>query len=150
VVADPLVWLGAHPGARFDVVIADFPWPLGYREGKLYTHHVFALLAAQLAEGGLLVVPGGSGFAAPEALDNVTATLASAGLRTAAYHVAVPTLGVASFVVASWRPVDPAGLRVAFPGLDAGLDLVTTGRGQAATLHAQTVLQAFDDARARR
>ncbi|HEX4338347.1 MAG TPA: hypothetical protein VH062_20720 [Polyangiaceae bacterium] len=150
VVAEPLVWLAAHPEERFDVVIADFPWPLGYREGKLYTHHAFVKLAEHLADDGVLVVPAGSAFTARDAFASVVATLASTGLTTAPYHVAVPTVGVASFVVASRRGVDPARLAIPFPGIDVGTDLGRGGRAVVATLHAQTVVTAFDDARARR
>ncbi|HVW27749.1 MAG TPA: hypothetical protein VHC69_20430 [Polyangiaceae bacterium] len=149
VIAEPLVFLAGHPGDAYDVVVADFPWPLGYREGKLYTRYAFERLSDHLAPDGVLVVPGGSAFTAKGALADVVATLASIGLYTTPYHVPVPTLGLASFVVASRRPLDAEAIVAAAPGADVGTDLIPAQPGHVATLHSQTVVTAFDRLRDR-
>ena len=150
VVAEPLVFLGRDRSEPYDVIIADLPWPLGYREGKLYTHHAFARLAGRLSASGVLVVPGGSALTARQALADVVATVESVGLTTATYHVAVPTIGVASFVVCFRDGARADGLHAALGGTDFGTDLHPGGPGQVATLHAQSVVAAFDAARERR
>lgn len=149
VVAEPMAWLAGHDGDLYDVIIAAFPWPLGYREGKLYTRHAFGRIADHLVATGVVVVPGGSAFTARESFADVNATLASVGLSTAPYHVPVPTLGVASFVVASRSPVSPERLIAAAPGADQGTDLTPTHPGHIATLHSQSVVTAFERARDR-
>jgi spermidine synthase len=150
VVAEPTVWLAAHRDT-YDVVIDDLPAPTGYREGKHYTTHYLGLLAAHVAPGGLVVVPAASAFGSNDAFSTVVATMRAAGLRPTPYHAAVPTLGVASFVVGASRAEDAELLR-GTPGisLDEGSDLSPHGDGVAATLHDQRVVSAFQDARERR
>jgi spermidine synthase len=145
VLSEPLAWLSAERRERFDVVIADLPWPLGYGEGKLYTHYAFSRLAAHLTStsAGVVAVPGASGFSAPEVLAGNVATLESAGLRTAVYHAALPTIGVASFMVGSASAPDLAE----GSGADSGLDLRVPAGGRISTLHDQTVVAAFAEAR---
>jgi spermidine synthase len=154
VLSEPLAWLARAPAPaterpdRFDVIIADFPWPLGYGEGKLYTHYAFSRLAARLSTGGVAVVPGASGFSAPAAFAEIVATLESTGLHIAAYHVPVPTLGVASFVVGSAAAIDQAALRDV-KGIDFGLDLEMPAPGRISTLHDESVVAAMEEARER-
>jgi spermidine synthase len=143
--AEPLAWLAGHDGDFYDVVVADFPWPLGYREGKLYTRYAFTRIADHLAPNGVVVVPGGSAFSAKEAFADVTATLATIGLSPTPYHVPMPTVGVASFLVASRLPLNPPHV----VGADLGTDVTSTGHGHIATLHSQTVVTAFERARDR-
>jgi spermidine synthase len=142
VVAEPLAWLGAHRGAPFDVIIADLPLPLGYREGKYYTRFAFDRFRAALAPDGVVVVPG----VGDDALAGVTATLKSAGLAPTAYHAAVPTLGIAAYVLASPRG-EPD---VSAPWLDHGADLRRTRDDRIATLSDQWIVGAFEAARDRR
>jgi spermidine synthase len=142
VIAEPLAWLEAHRGASFDVVVADLPLPLGYREGKYYTRFAFDRFRAALAPDGVVVVPG----VGDDALAGVTATLKSAGLYPTAYHAAVPTLGIASFVLASPRG-EPD---VSAPWLDRGADLGRAGDDRIATLSDQWIVEAFEAARERR
>jgi spermidine synthase len=146
VLSEPLAWLAKERPDRFDVIIADFPWPLGYGEGKLYTRYAFIRLAAHLAADGVVVVPGASGFSAPDVLAGIVATLESTGLRAATYHVAVPTIGMASFLVGSTKALALAG-PVVGAGSDFGVDLQVPGGGRISTLHDQTVVAAFVDAR---
>jgi predicted membrane-bound spermidine synthase len=143
-VAEPLAWLAANSGATFDVIVADLPLPLGYREGKYYTRFAFDRLARALGPEGVLVVPGISG----DALGGVLATLDGAGLRTVAYHAAVPTLGVTSYVLASREgvPAAPSGALA----LDAGADLGAVATEHVATLSDQWIVGAFETARERR
>jgi spermidine synthase len=146
VLSEPLAWLAGERPDRFDVIIADFPWPLGYGEGKLYTRYAFSRLATHLTAAGVVVVPGASGLGAPDVLAGIVATLESTGLRAATYHAAVPTIGMASFLVGSTKALDLAGL-VDAASSDFGVDLRVPAGGRVSTLHDQTVVAAFADAR---
>src|SRR5262249_21392529 len=140
----PLPWLVAHGDARFDVVIADFPMPLGYREGKYYTHFTFERLASALSPGGVAVVPGVAG----EALPGVVATLESVGLSTAVHYTPVPSLGLESFVIAARRALPGGSPDGAI--LDVGGDLVVGRDGRISTLSDQWIVAAFEASRERR
>jgi predicted membrane-bound spermidine synthase len=137
---------------RWDVVIANLGAPLGYGEGKYYTRHFCALLSQHLAPNGLVVMPATSAFAAPEAFEDVRATLASAGLRVHAYHASIPTLGVASFLIGS--RTDGANtldaLEVLGGTADLGKDLARAGAGHVATLYDERVVDGFAVSRERR
>jgi predicted membrane-bound spermidine synthase len=155
VLSEPLAWLAGERPDRFDVIVADFPWPLGYGEGKLYTRYAFSRLAVHLTTEGVVVVPAASGFSAPDVLAGIVATFESTGLRAATYHAAVPTIGLASFLVGSTNALDLAGPALGAgsdgaaksPAGDWGVDLQVPSGGRISTLHDQTVVAAFADAR---
>jgi predicted membrane-bound spermidine synthase len=154
VTAELMPWLAASED-RWDVVVANLGAPLGYGEGKYYTRHFCRLLSQHLAPHGLVVMPATSAFAAPEAFDDVRATLASAGLHVRAYHASIPTLGVASFLVGSLT--DGADALDALDALDMlggsadlGRDLARVGSGRVATLYDERVVDGFAVSRERR
>ncbi|HEX4476086.1 MAG TPA: hypothetical protein VH142_13465 [Polyangiaceae bacterium] len=142
VVAEPIVWLAASD-ALYDVIVANLAPPFGYREGKYYTRYFFSALAAHLTEGGSFVVPAASAFASRDTFDIVLATAASIGLPLVPYHAALPTLGVASYVIVSKTPFDEP-LDASGVAIDVGKDLAAHTTTQVATLFDQRVVDAFD------
>jgi len=142
VVAEPIVWLAAKD-ALYDVIIANLAPPFGYREGKYYTRYFFSALAAHLADGGSFVVPATSAFSTKDAFDVVLATAASIGLRAVPYHAALPTLGVASYVIVSKTPFD-GPLDASGVAIDVGKDLAAHTTTPVATLFDQRVVDAFE------
>ncbi len=151
IIAEPLVWLKDHAREeRYDLVVAGFPAPTGYREGKCYTRYSFGLLSARVAPGGAFVVPATSAFGSKSAFASVLSTIESLGLAASAYHAAIPTLGVASFVVGSRTPLPPRML-TSTPGvaLDLGADLLPRPEAPISTLHGQHVVTAFEAERDR-
>jgi spermidine synthase len=144
---EPIVWL-AGATERFDVVIDDLPAPIGYGEGKYYTKHYFELLARHLTENGAFTIPATSAFATEDAFASVVATVESAGVIAQPYHVAIPTLGVTSFVVGSRAPLSRSALdRASGVAFDTGLDLDATELGEVSTLGDQRVVAAFHEDR---
>ena len=113
--ADAFVWLDTDRG-RYDFIVIDFPDPSNYGVGKLYTTAFYRLLERHLAPGGFAVVQSTSPLFARTAFWSIEATLRHAGLRTAPYHVYVPSFGEWGFVLAGREPYVPpatlpAGLR---------------------------------------
>lgn len=100
VVADAMTWLRTAR-ERFDAVVVDMPDPDSPATAKLYSQEFYGLAARALAPGGRMVVQAGSPYFAPEAFWCVEATVASTGLRTATYHVDVPSFGDWGFVLAA-------------------------------------------------
>ena len=96
---DAAQWL-QHTAAAFDVIIIDLPDPSNFSLGKLYSVPMYRLVARHLAEGGKIVVQSTSPYFAPRAYWSVVATLEAAGLKTAPYHVYVPSFGEWGYVLA--------------------------------------------------
>ena len=96
---DAAQWL-QHTAAAFDVIIIDLPDPSNFSLGKLYSVPMYRLVARHLAEGGRVVVQSTSPYFAPNAYWSVVATLEAAGLKTAPYHVYVPSFGEWGYVLA--------------------------------------------------
>ncbi|HEX8667132.1 MAG TPA: polyamine aminopropyltransferase [Allosphingosinicella sp.] len=90
-------------GARgtYDVVIVDFPDPVDYSVGKLYTDAFFREMRRLMAPGGIAVVQSTSPYVAPRSFWSVAATLGAAELSTRAYHVYVPSFGEWGFILAA-------------------------------------------------
>ncbi|MDR3416912.1 MAG: polyamine aminopropyltransferase [Nevskia sp.] len=102
--------------APFDAIVIDFPDPSNFSLGKLYTTSFYSLVDHSLAADGYAVVQTTSPLVARHSFWTVVATLEAVGLRTAPYHVDVPSFGEWGFVIASRRPYHypeslPAGLR---------------------------------------
>jgi spermidine synthase len=121
--ADAFTWLRANR-RRFDAVLVDFPDPTNFAIGKLYTISFYRELARALAPGAVVSVQSTSPLVAPRTFWTVAATIDAAGLMTRGYHVYVPSFGEWGFVMASNRPIGPAGalpagLRFLNPGTDA-------------------------------
>ena len=96
---DAAQWL-QHTAAAFDVIIIDLPDPSNFSLGKLYSVPMYRLVARHLAQGGKIVVQSTSPYFAPRAYWSVVATLEAAGLKTAPYHVYVPSFGEWGYVLA--------------------------------------------------
>ena len=113
--ADAFVWL-AESSELFDFIAVDFPDPLNYSLGKLYTTTFYRRLAARLAPGGVIAIQSTSPLASRRAFWCIVETVRATGLETVPYHAPVPTFGEWGFVVASrqsFRVPDrlPPGLR---------------------------------------
>ncbi len=97
--ADAFVWL-EQSSEVFDAAIIDFPDPTNFSLGKLYTTAFYRLLKRHIAEAGFLVVQSTSPLFARQSFWCIVETLKAAGLRTAPYHVYVPSFGEWGFVIA--------------------------------------------------
>ena len=101
----------AQRRAQYDAIIVDFPDPVDYSVGKLYTETFYRGVRQLLAPGGMIVVQSTSPLVAPAAFWTVSSTLEAAGLQTRAYHVYVPSFGEWGFVLAAPGPI-PTTARV--------------------------------------
>jgi len=104
--ADGFLWARRATG-RYDAIVVDFPDPVDFSIGKLYTDAFYRQLRRLLAPGGVAVVQSTSPLVAPTAFWTVAATLEAAGLRTRAYHAYVPSFGEWGFILASNDPIAP-------------------------------------------
>ncbi|MGN8001299.1 polyamine aminopropyltransferase [Sphingomonas sp. 22176] len=127
--ADGFRWAREAAATRagsFDAIIVDFPDPVDYSVGKLYTETFYRAVRRLMAPAGAMVVQSTSPLVAPMAYWTVATTLEAAGLQTRGYHVYVPSFGEWGFVLAAARslPVEariPAGGRFLTPAGDAAL-----------------------------
>lgn len=113
--ADAFVWLEQSPDV-FDAAIIDFPDPTNFSLGKLYTTAFYRLLKRHIAESGFFVVQSTSPLFARQSYWCIVETLNTAGLRTAPYHVYVPSFGEWGFVIAGKQKYElpttiPPGMR---------------------------------------
>jgi spermidine synthase len=144
---EPSTWL-SRTSSTFDVVIDDLPAPTGYGIGKYYTRHYFELLAAHTRDHGVWVVPATSAAATPRAFAGVVATARAVAPFTLAYHVAIPTLGVASYVVGSNSALPHDDLEALSDApLDHGKDLGPASGALPSTLSDQRTVVAFQEER---
>ena len=86
---------------KYDAIIVDFPDPVDYSVGKLYTETFYRAVRRLIAPGGMMVVQSTSPLVAPNAFWTVATTLEAAGMQTRAYHVYVPSFGEWGFILAS-------------------------------------------------
>ena len=96
---DALVWLEQHPD-MFDLILIDFPDPSSFSLGKLYSSAFYRLLEKHLATTGLAVIQSTSPYYARKSFWCIVATIEDAGLRTAPYHVYVPSFGEWGYIIA--------------------------------------------------
>ncbi|TGX53522.1 polyamine aminopropyltransferase [Sphingomonas gei] len=106
--ADGFRWAREARG-RYDAIIVDFPDPVDYSVGKLYTDTFYRAARKLLAPGGMMVVQSTSPLVAPNAFWTVASTLEAAGLQTRGYHVYVPSFGEWGFILASVGPIPARG-----------------------------------------
>lgn len=111
--ADAFRWV-RESKARFDVIIVDFPDPVDFSVGKLYTETFYRMLRPHLAPGGMAVIQSTSPLVAPAAFWTVAQTLGAAGFRTRPYHVYVPSFGEWGFILAGLA--DPGAATRLLPG----------------------------------
>ncbi len=102
--ADAFTWIrGAR--ARYDVVIVDFPDPVDFSVGKLYTDSFYRALRQRMAPGGIISIQSTSPLIAPQAYWTIATTLESVGFTTRAYHAYVPSFGEWGFTLAALGPI---------------------------------------------
>ena len=121
--ADAFRWLREATG-RYDVVIIDFPDPVDFSVGKLYTDAFYREIARVLAPGGIVTVQSTSPLVAPRAFWTVATTMESVGFTTRAYHAYVPSFGEWGFTLAAKGPIPtgvtlPTGNRFLSPETEA-------------------------------
>lgn len=104
---DGFRWARTATG-RYDVIIVDFPDPVDFSIGKLYTDAFYRQLSRLLAPDGVAAVQSTSPLVAPAAFWTVATTIEAAGLQTKAYHVYVPSFGEWGFILVAHRPLAPA------------------------------------------
>ncbi|UZK65417.1 polyamine aminopropyltransferase [Sphingomonas sp. M1-B02] len=108
--ADGFRWARENPG-QYDAIIVDFPDPVDYSVGKLYTETFYRALRKLLAPGGMIAVQSTSPLVAPMAFWTVATTMEAAGFQTRGYHVYVPSFGEWGFMLAGAGPI-PAEARI--------------------------------------
>lgn len=97
--ADAFLWLEQNQN-YYDVVIIDFPDPNSYSVGKLYTTTFYKLLKKNLNPESVVSVQSTSPLFARKSFWCINKTIQSAGIRTKAYHVYVPSFGEWGFTLA--------------------------------------------------
>lgn len=102
--ADAFRWAREATG-QYDAIVVDFPDPVDYSVGKLYTDNFYAQVRRLLAPGGMMVVQSTSPLIAPDAYWTVATTLESVGFGTRGYHAYVPSFGEWGFTLASLAPI---------------------------------------------
>ena len=105
--ADAFRWIRDARG-RYDAVIVDFPDPVDFSVGKLYTTSFYRELRRLLAPGAVASVQSTSPLVAPGAFWTVAATLEAAGFVTRPYHAYVPSFGEWGFVLAAGGAIPDA------------------------------------------
>ncbi|MDE1151656.1 MAG: polyamine aminopropyltransferase [Micavibrio sp.] len=121
---DAFVWI--RQAAReekppvFDAVFIDVPDPSNYSIGKLYSTTFYNELKGVLNDKSLVVVQSTSPLIARKSFWCVDNTMAAVGLKTAPFHVYVPSFGEWGFVIGSLSDYKipgnfPAGLRYVTP-----------------------------------
>ena len=93
---------------RYDAIIVDFPDPVDFSVGKLYTESFYRELARLLAPNGVAAVQSTSPLVAPNSYWTVATTIEAAGLQTRPYHAYVPSFGEWGFILAAHEPVAPS------------------------------------------
>jgi spermidine synthase len=113
--ADAFAWL-RECKEKFDFVTVDFPDPVNYSVGKLYSLSLYEALDEVMAPDAIAVVQSTSPYVAPRSFWCVDRTLREAGFYTVPYHAYVPSFGEWGYIMAShhpWRVPEkyPDGLR---------------------------------------
>ncbi|PSJ38947.1 polyamine aminopropyltransferase [Allosphingosinicella deserti] len=105
--ADGFRW-AREARTRYDAVIVDFPDPVDFSVGKLYTESFYRELKRLIAPGGIAAVQSTSPLVAPRAFWTVATTLEAAGLQIRPYHAYVPSFGEWGFILAANGPIAPS------------------------------------------
>ena len=106
--ADGFRWVREASG-QYDAIVVDFPDPVDFSLGKLYTESFYREMRRLLAPNGVAVVQSTSPLVAPNAYWTVNATLEAAGFATRPYHAYVPSFGEWGFVLAAKESIPDAG-----------------------------------------
>jgi spermidine synthase len=105
-----------HDTALYDVIIVDLPDPTNIALSKLYSIEFYRMLAARLAQGGMVAVQ--SGEIMPirrKPFWCIAKTIGAAGLETVPYSVFMPSFGQYVWTLASNKPFEPARAKVTVP-----------------------------------
>ena len=105
--ADGFRW-AREARTQYDAVIVDFPDPVDFSVGKLYTESFYRELKRLIAPGGIAAVQSTSPLVAPKAFWTVATTLEAAGLQIRPYHAYVPSFGEWGFILAANGPIAPS------------------------------------------
>ncbi len=108
--ADAFRWAREARG-QYDAIIVDFPDPVDYSVGKLYTDTFYTHVRRLLSPKGMMVVQSTSPLVAPDAYWTIATTLEAVGFATKGYHAYVPSFGEWGFTLAALRPI-PARARL--------------------------------------
>lgn len=100
--ADAFAWL-RDCKQKFDFVTIDFPDPVNFSIGKLYTQKFYESLRQVMAPNAIAVVQSTSPYVAPKAFWCVEATIRAAGFYTIPYHAYVPSFGEWGYIMAMNR-----------------------------------------------
>ena len=90
---------------QYDAIIVDFPDPVDFSVGKLYTESFYRELSRLLAPDGVAAIQSTSPLVAPISYWTVVTTLEAVGLNTRPYHVYVPSFGEWGFTLVAHRPI---------------------------------------------
>lgn len=104
--ADAFAWIREQEDP-YDFIAIDFPDPVNFSVGKLYSLKFYQEVKRLLAPGGIMVVQSTSPYVAPKSFWCVERTLREAGFQTIPYHVYVPSFGEWGFIMAMNRPYFP-------------------------------------------
>jgi spermidine synthase len=104
--ADAFAWIRQQE-QPYDFIAVDFPDPVNFSVGKLYSLSFYREVKRLLAPGGIMVVQSTSPYVAPKSFWCVERTLREAGFQTIPYHVYVPSFGEWGFIMAMNRPYFP-------------------------------------------
>ena len=103
-VEDAVAFLERLDGARYDVIIADRPDPVGPARA-LFAERFYRLVAGALRPGGVAVFQTGAPFFQPAELTEAIGQMRPALPRLGVYLTAVPTY-VGGFMALAWGSVD--------------------------------------------
>jgi spermidine synthase len=117
--ADAFTWL-RDCKTKFDFVTVDFPDPVNYSVGKLYSTSLYEELNKVMGEGAIAAIQSTSPYVAPMSYWCVDRTLRETGFYTVPYHAYVPSFGEWGYIMAMHRPWAipekyPEGLRFVDP-----------------------------------
>lgn len=113
---DAFVWLKKEK-KQYDFITVDFPDPVNYSVGKLYTKTFYDALYNVLAPGGIAVIQSTSPYFARNSFWCINHTLNESGFITIPYHVNVPSFGEWGYTLAMKKNIYripekfPGGLR---------------------------------------
>lgn len=102
--ADGFRWAREARG-EYDAIVIDFPDPVDFSLGKLYTETFYREVKRLLAPGGVAVVQSTSPLVAPTAYWTIAETLEAAGLTIRPYHAYVPSFGEWGYILAANGPM---------------------------------------------
>ncbi len=99
----------------YDLIIADLPDPNNTSLSRLYSQTFYQLVRARLSPHGIFLTQATSPYYAKQAFWCINTTIQSAGLKTAPYHLYIPSFGDWGFVLAARDALDPTAVKIEVP-----------------------------------